>query len=294
MTAPAIEIVGLGEVLWDMLPAGRQLGGAPCNFAFHCQQLGHPSAIVSRVGADEPGRDLRAAVRRLGLSDAHLQQDEQHPTGTVQVTLDTHGVPNFTIVPAVAYDYLDWDDALETLFGNARAVCFGTLAQRHPAARATIRRALAASTDALLVYDVNLRQHFYDKQTIVASLAASRWVKLNEDELLTLTDLLGLGGATPSERLQTLRQHYGLELAALTRGEGGCLLQSDCDEIDLPGIPVRVVDTVGAGDAFTAGLVANVLEGRPLAEAADFANRLAARVAAAAGGTPLVNRACLN
>jgi fructokinase len=293
MTAPAVEIVGLGEVLWDMLPAGRQLGGAPCNFAFHCQQLGHPSAIVSRVGVDAPGRDLRAAIRQLGLSDTYLQEDAAHPTGSVQVALDANGVPDFSIVQGVAYDYLAWDDALETLFGNARAVCFGTLAQRHPAARSTIHRALAAARDALIVCDVNLRQHCYDKQTIVASLAASRWLKLNEDELLVLTDLLGLGGATPSERLQSLRQRYGLELAALTRGEGGCLLRSDRDEIELQGIPVRVVDTVGAGDAFTAGLVTNVLEGRPLAEAADFANRLAARVAAAAGGTPLVNRASL-
>jgi fructokinase len=290
MTAPAIEIVGLGEVLWDMLPAGRQLGGAPCNFAFHCQQLGHPSAIVSRVGADEPGRDLRAALQGLGLSDAYLQQDEVYPTGRVQVALDVHGVPDYTIVPQVAYDYLAWDDSLETLFGEVRAVCFGTLAQRHPEARATIRRALAAAHNALIVYDVNLRQDFYDKETIVASLAASRWVKLNEDELQVLTDLLGLAGATPSARLQVLRQRYGLELAALTRGERGCLLSSERDEIELPGVAVRVVDTIGAGDAFTAGLVASVLEGRSRAEAAGFANRLAACVAAAAGGTPLVPR----
>jgi fructokinase len=291
MAQTGVEIIGLGEVLWDMLPAGRQLGGAPCNFAFHCQQLGHPSAIVSRVGADELGRDLRASLQQLGLSDAYLQEDVEHPTGTVQVALDTHGVPDFTIVPGVAYDYLAWDDALEALFTQARAVCFGTLAQRHPVARATIRRSLAAAHDALIVYDVNLRQDFYDKETMVSSLAASRWVKLNEDELQVLTDLLGLAGATPSERLQALRQRGGLELAALTRGERGCLLRSERDEIDLPGIPVRVVDTVGAGDAFTAGLVASVLEGRPLAEAAEFANRLAARVAAAAGGTPLVPRA---
>src|SRR6266481_6981115 len=140
-----IEVVGLGEVLWDLLPAGRQLGGAPCNFAFHCQQLGHPSAIVSRVGTDELGRELRAAVRRLGLTDAHLQDDADHPTGTVPVRIDEHGVPTFTITRDVAFDYLTWDDALESLFANARAVCFGTLTQRHPVARATIRRAVAAA-----------------------------------------------------------------------------------------------------------------------------------------------------
>ncbi len=281
--------MGLGEVLWDLLPAGQQLGGAPCNFAFHCQQLGHASAIVSRVGADELGRELRTAVRRLGLSDAHLQDDAEHPTGTVPVRIDEHGVPTFTITRDVAFDYLVWDDALESLCASARAVCFGTLAQRHPVAGATIRRAVAAAGNALVVYDVNLRQDFYDRETIASSLAASRWVKLNEDELQVLRGLLGLAERTPAQALAELRQRYGLELAALTRGERGCLLRSAREEIDVPGIPVRVVDTVGAGDAFTAGLVARVLEGRSLAEAAAFANGLAARVAAAPGGTPVVS-----
>src|SRR3954454_15754597 len=153
----AIAIIGLGEVLWDLLPAGRQLGGAPCNFAFHCRQLGHASAIVSRIGSDELGRELRDAVRRLELPDAYLQDDAQHPTGTVQVALDDRGVPAFTITPEVAYDYLAWHAELGALLTAARAVCFGTLAQRQPAARATILRALAAAPGALIVYDVNLR-----------------------------------------------------------------------------------------------------------------------------------------
>jgi fructokinase len=287
MTAEGVEVVGLGEVLWDLLPGGRQLGGAPGNFAFHCQQLGHPAAVVSRVGADELGRDLRAAVRALGLSDAWLQQDADHATGTVRVELDERGVPAFTITPDVAYDYLAWDAGLEALFGQARAACFGTLAQRHTVARATIRRAVAAARGALVVYDVNLRQDFYSPEVIEASLAASRWVKLNEDELGVLRQLFGLAGRTDAESLEELRRRYDLQLAALTRGERGCLVRSGREAVDLPGMPVRVVDTVGAGDAFTAGLVAATLEGRPLAEAADRANRLAARVAASAGGTPL-------
>lgn len=286
----AIEVVGLGEVLWDLLPAGRQLGGAPCNFAFHCQQLGHPSTIVSRVGADELGRELRMAVRQLGLSDVYLHDDADHPTGTVPVRIDPQGVPTFTITREVAFDYLGWDDALESLCANARAVCFGTLAQRHPVARATIRRAVAAASNALIIYDVNLRQDFYDRETIESSLYASRWVKLNEDELHVLRGLLGLAEGTPAQALTELRHRYGLQLAALTRGERGCLLRSENEEIDLPGIPVKVVDTVGAGDAFTAGLVAHVLEGRPIGEAATFANGLAARVAAAAGGTPVLSQ----
>ncbi len=290
MTAPG-AILGLGEVLWDLLPAGRQLGGAPCNFAFHCHQLGHPAAVVSRVGADALGGEARAALGRLGLTDAHLQEDAEHPTGTVAVALDEGGVPTFTITPEVAYDYLAWHDELEALFSSARAVCFGTLAQRRPVARATIRRALAAARTALVVYDVNLRQKFYSREVIEASLAASGWVKLNEDELEVLRPLLGLSATAPAAALEELRRRYGLALAILTRGARGCLLRSERDEIDLPGLAVRVVDTVGAGDAFTAGLVVGSLEGRRLADAAGLANRLAARVAAAAGGTPIVRRA---
>jgi fructokinase len=290
MGPPAVEIVGVGEVLWDLLPGGRQLGGAPFNFAFHCHQLGHASAMVSRVGADEPGREIRAAVRGLGLSDAFLQEDAEHPTGTVTVALDEQGQPAFTITEDVAYDHLAWDARLEALFGQARAVCFGTLVQRHETARATVRRALEAARGAVVVYDINLRQHFYSKEVIEASLAASRWVKLNEDELAVLRDLLGLAGGTAPAMLTDLRRRYALELAALTRGERGCLVQTDAEAVDLPGLRVGVVDTIGAGDSFTAGLLASVLEGKPLADAAAFANRLAARVAASAGGTPRIAR----
>jgi fructokinase len=293
MTDERVEIVGLGEVLWDLLPAGRQPGGAPFNFAFHCHQLGHTSAIVSRVGADELGRDLRAAVRRLGLSDAYLQEDPEHPTGTVTVALDGRGQPTFTITEGVAYDYLAWDERLHELCARARAVCFGTLAQRHPAARATIRQALRAAAGAVVVYDINLRQHYHSREIIEDSLSASRWVKLNDDELQQLGDMLGLPGGTASASLAGLRARYGLELAALTRGERGCLVLADGTEIDLPGVPVEVADTVGAGDAFTAGLLAGVLEGKTVADAAAFANRLAARVAASQGGTPLLDRAAI-
>ncbi len=290
MTTMPIEIVGLGEILWDLLPAGRQLGGAPFNFAFHCHRLGNAAAIVSRVGADEMGREIRQAVRAAGLSDAWVQEDPAHPTGTVTVAVDARGQPAFHITPDVAYDHLAWDDRWTALFGQAQVVCFGTLVQRHPVALDAVQRALRAAGNALVVYDVNLRQHYYRREVVEASLAASRWVKLNDDELQVLRGLFGLRGATPSALLADLRRRHGLELAALTRGADGCLLQTDDEEIAVPGVAVTVVDTVGAGDAFTAGLAVYVLEGRPLADAAAFANRLAARVAAAAGGTPLIDR----
>ncbi len=284
-------ILGLGEVLWDLLPGGRQLGGAPFNFAFHCHQLGQPAAVVSRLGADALGREARAAVRGLGLDDALVQQDEHHPTGTVSVALDESGQPTYTIHEDVAWDHLSWGPALEAAVSSARAVCFGTLAQRHPAARATVRRALSAARNALVVCDVNLRQHFWSPELVEESFRASRWAKLNDGELAVLADAFGLAGASESELLSALRKRCGLELVALTRGAKGCLVQTDDEEVSAPGRPVRVVDTVGAGDAFTAGLLCCVLEGRSVAEAAAFANRFAARVAGSAGGTPRVNRA---
>lgn len=290
MRPPAGAIVGVGEVLWDLLPSGRQLGGAPFNFVFHCHQLGHPAVMVSRVGRDDLGREIRSALVERGLTDAFLQEDPDRPTGTVHVALGDGGQPQFTIVEDVAYDHLTPEPAWDALFVQAVAVCFGTLVQRDPVGRSAVHRALGLARNALTVCDVNLRQHFYDRPTLEASLRASRWVKLNDDELVVLRDLLQLRGKTPSVTLRDLRRRFEVELACMTRGEHGCLVQTDDEEIAVPGQPVEVVDTVGAGDAFTAGLLVTTLEGRPLGEAAEFANRLAGRVAASAGGTPTVDR----
>jgi len=286
---PAAQIVGLGEVLWDILPAGRQIGGAPFNFVFHCHQLGHSAVMVSRVGADELGREARAQVRALGLTDDLIQEDADHPTGTVSVAVDEQGQPTFTIHEG-AYDYLAWQPELESVLVHARAVCFGTLIQRHPTARATVERALRSAGNALIIFDVNLRQDFWSREVIEASLRACRWAKLNDSELGVLRDLLGLAGQSEPATLADLRKRYDIELAALTRGEQGCLVQTDDEEVSVPGRKVQVVDTVGAGDAFTAGLLCCVLEGKTVAEAAVFANRLAARVAGSAGGTPTIER----
>jgi fructokinase len=293
MAGTSAEIVGLGEILWDLLPAGRQLGGAPFNFTFHCHQLGRASVMVSRIGADDLGRDIRDAVRQLGLCDTYLQEDAQHPTGTVDVKLDATGQPSYIINPEVAYDYLAWDDTLQSLIGGAQAICFGTLIQRSPVARATIQRVLQTARGRLVVYDINLRQQFYTREIIEASLRACRWVKLNSDELAVLRQLFGLTRPGDSGGLSELRTRFDVELACLTRGAHGCLVQTADEEIVVPGLPVKVVDTVGAGDSFTAGLLVYALEGRPLADAAVFANRLAARVAGSAGGTPRLDRSAI-
>jgi fructokinase len=290
MQPPAGAIVGVGEVLWDLLPTGRQLGGAPFNFVFHCHQLGQTAVMVSRVGRDGLGLEIRAALARRGLTDAFLQHDPDHPTGTVPVTVGAGGQPQFTITENVAFDHLTPEPAWDALFGQAVAVCFGTLVQRNPAGRAAVQEALARARNALTICDINLRQQYFDRATVEASLRACRWVKLSDDELVVLQKLLQLQGRTPSGTLRDLRRRFAVELACVTRGERGCLVQADDEEIVVPGRPVAVVDTVGAGDAFTAGLLVTTLEGRPLVDAAMFANRLAGRVAASAGGTPVIDR----
>jgi fructokinase len=284
------SIVGLGEVLWDLLPSGKVLGGAPFNFTFHCHQLGQSAVMVSRVGRDETGQQIRDAMRDHGLDDSFIQDDSEHPTGTVGVELDSSGQPSFTIHPG-AWDYLAWDSRLEALLGQAHAVCFGTLIQRNAGARATVHRALRAAQNALIVYDVNLRGDFFTREVLEESLHASRWVKLNDGELAVLKTMFDLAGTSESAIVAHLRQRFGAELVALTRGEHGCLVQTADEEVAINGVRVQVVDAIGAGDAFTAGLVCAVLEGLSVANAARFANRLAACVAARAGGTPRLKRA---
>jgi fructokinase len=259
-------IVALGELLWDLLPTGPRAGGAPFNFAFHCHQLGHPAVIVSRVGADELGRRLRAEVRRLGLGDDYIQTDPDHPTGTVQVVLDAAGQPAYTIAEGVAWDFIAWESRLEGLAVSARAVCFGTLAQRAPESRSTVRRVVA----------LNLRPPFDSPETIREAMDLADWLKLNEHE---------------AGRLPTGFDPSSLDLACFTRGADGCLVRTPTEAVDVPGIPVRVADTIGAGDAFTAALLTQHLEGKPLREAARFANAYAAVVASKVGGTPSVTRA---
>jgi len=287
-------IIGLGEVLWDLLPAGPRAGGAPFNFAFHCHQLGHPAAIVSRVGNDALGDALRAEVRRLGMTDEFIQIDRDHPTGTVEVQVDAAGQPRYTIAPNAAWDFLDWSDQFEQLIQSARAVCFGTLAQRNAVSRETIRRFVASfSRPRIKVCDLNLRAPFIDSRIIDHSIGLADWLKVNDSEWAMVAKPpkdanVAMLPDGPSHRWLAER---GLALACVTRGENGCVVWTDREVVELPGIKVAVADTVGAGDAFTAGLLTQILEGQSLPEAARFANALAAQVAARPGGTPRIDRA---
>jgi fructokinase len=281
-------IVGIGEVLWDVYPDGRKVaGGAPFNFAFHCHQLGHPAAIVSRVGDDDLGRELRERVRELGLSDAYIQTDREHATGTVQVKLDSNAVPTYTITENVAWDHLAWDDTLDALSKTCRAICFGTLAARDEGTRFTVQRLLTTHRDHTLekiVYDVNLRSD--DIPDFVRwGVRKADWVKMNDDEFVRLRDWLADAGVPLEQFID------GPNTLIVTRGERGCLITGNDGGASSLGVRANVVDTVGAGDAFTAAMVCLHLEGKPMPECARFAVHYAARVCEHPGGTPRIDRA---
>lgn len=287
-------IVGLGEVLWDLLPGGKQLGGAPANFAYMATLLGDRGIIASRAGSDAPGREALYQLNALGVTTSHIQLDETHPTGTVQVRVNEDGQPEFTINENVAWDFLEWTRQWEILAAQADAVCFGTLAQRSPHSCDTIHRFLRATRlDALRVFDVNLRQSFYSAEILSESLKLSNIVKLNHEELPRVAEILKLGGRGENAWAHRLIQVFGLDLVCVTRGARGSLLVTDADLIEHPGLQVTVTDTVGAGDAFTAALTYCYLRGVSLEKINEAANRVAAWVATRAGATPPVEQGVL-
>lgn len=272
------EIVAIGEILWDIFPDEKRIGGAPANFAYYISRLGAKAALVSRVGQDSLGVQAFAACRAAGLVTDFIQKDLSHPTGTVRVELDDQGIPKFQIEKDVAWDYLEEEEALISLVERAGALCFGTLAQRHQKSRRVIQQLLARSGDGCLkVLDINLREPFFDGQVIEFSLQAADVLKLNSDELKTISRLFSLRGEE-SQVLGALMERFSLQVIALTLGSKGSLIITRDGESRHPGYLVNVVDTVGAGDAFTAGLVEGLLRGMKLDEISKLANQLASFV----------------
>ena len=283
---PPPLIVGIGEILWDMLPAGKQLGGAPANFAYHAKALGADAAVVSRVGDDAPGREILARLDALGVNRSHVSVDPRHPTGRVDVRLDAAGVPEYVIHAPAAWDFLPLDGALLDLAARADAVCYGSLALRADRSAETITAFVEAATAGLRVFDVNLRPPFVDGEVIDSLLPLSHVLKLNDAELPQVAELLGVKGDGPAA-IRTLFDRYPLRVIALTRGPAGSVLYArDGDTVDYPGLITNVVDTVGAGDAFTAALVTGLLRGDDLDAINVAANRLAAYVCSRRGATP--------
>lgn len=278
-------VIGLGEILWDCFPDERRPGGAPANFAFHAGQLGLQGVVLSRVGTDELGDEFIQYLSKHGLSDQYVQRDPEHPTGQVRVEF-VDGDPQYTFVDDVAWDYLEFTPETAVLCSKAAAICFGTLAQRNRDSQAMIYNCLrAAPVDAWKIYDINLRPPFYSKETIESSLLLANALKLNEDEVTYLAENFGL--PTEIEPFAAeVQRYFGLKAVCITLGGDGCLLARGDEQSRQPGIPIEIVDTVGAGDSFTAAVAHGLVHQKSVAEIAAFANQVAALVASSAGAMP--------
>lgn len=279
-------IVGIGEVLWDMLPEGPQIGGAPANFAYHVTQFGMPGCIVSAVGRDDLGKGIIGSLAEKGIDCEIAEVD--YPTGTVAVTLDAAGVPQYDIACDVAWDNIPFGSRLAELAQGAAAVCFGSMAQRSEMSRLTIRRFLdALPADALIVFDINLRQHFYDRAIIEDSLRRCNVLKINDEELEIVGRMFGYGhDGDFRESCRRLLDDFGLRMVILTCGANGSYLFSRDEESFMPTPVVDVADTVGAGDSFTAAFIASLLQGRSMAEAHAKAVETSAFVCSRKGAMP--------
>ena len=278
--------VGLGELLWDMLPEGRQIGGAPFNFARHCNQLGLEGFPVSQIGIDELGNETVSLLKDWGITPDFVSRDPQHETGTVNIRLDNQGKPNYEIRDDAAWDFIQHNLLLEQLAPKVDIVCFGTLAQRSDASRFTIYSFLdRMSSDAIKLFDVNLRQHFYSIGSIEASLERASILKLSDEELPVLKNAFSLSGSVEVQ-LSELKNRFELKLIAYTRGAEGSLLIDGSGTDDHPGTTITTIDTIGAGDSFSATLCAGLLQGLPLAQLNENANQVAAYVCSQRGATP--------
>jgi fructokinase len=278
--------IGIGEILWDLLPSGKLLGGAPGNVAAMATQLGLHGMVVSAVGDDPYGREILEQMDRNGVDRSGIRTLKDLTTGVVDVTLDSAGVPSFSIRQPAAWDAIVFDNELERVAQSADAVVFGTLAQRDPRSRTGITEFLrAVRPGCLKVCDVNFRPPFVSEAIIIDSLNLADVVKLNDAELPTVAKMLGLEGDV-STLLRDLRARFDLDLVVYTMGDKGSRMISSRYEGSHPGFKAQVVDTVGAGDSFIAVVTVGLLLGLDLDRIQDLANRVAAFVCSKAGGTP--------
>lgn len=289
-------VVGLGEALFDCLPEGRKLGGAPANFAYHVSQFGLNGCAISAIGDDELGKEIIEKFKAVNLN--HILPVVEQPTGTVKVTLDDKGIPQYDICLGVAWDNIPFTDRMLDVARNAEAICFGSLAQRSLISRTTIHAFLdAAPEDALRVFDINLRQHWYTHEVIVESLRRANVLKINDEELdVVATMLLGVSNETgklitedaEKTRLvcRDLIAKYDLQMLILTCGAIGSYVFTPTEESYVVTPKVKVADTVGAGDSFTGAFVAQILKGKSVREAHEKAVRVSAFVCTQHGAMP--------
>ena len=282
-------VVGMGEALWDVLPDGKKIGGAPANFAYHVSQFGLPSCVVSAVGEDALGREIVENFTSKGLN--HLIETVPYPTGTVQVEIDQAGIPQYEIKENVAWDNIPYTALLERLAQRTRAVCFGSLAQRNVVSRNTIDRFLDAmprTDDSLVVFDVNLRQGFYNEDILRSSMERCNILKINDEELIAVSRMFGYPGIDLQDKCWILLGKYNLKMLILTCGINGSYVFTPGNVSFQPTPKVEVADTVGAGDSFTASFISGILKGRSVAEAHSCAVRTSAFVCTRPGAMPIL------
>ena len=285
--AAKYTIVGLGELLWDVFPNRKELGGAPANFAYMTSLLGDEGVVASRVGRDRLGNAAARRLAKLGLSQEWLQLDTKKPTGTVKVQVFEDGQPKFQIAEDVAWDNFEWTSQWQALAGRTAAVCFGSLAQRSERSRETIRLFLQnLRPNALKVFDVNLRQTFFSADILRESAKLADIMKVNQDELPQVAQLLGYKSNAKETAAPWLLRTCGLKLVCITEGPSGSSLVAADGLHRHPGFPTEVADTVGAGDAFTAALIHHYLRGATLDDMNEAANRMGSWVASQVGATP--------
>ena len=277
-------VVGLGEVLWDILPSGPRLGGAPTNFAAYAAALGANACGVSAVGTDELGDRAESELKQLSVDTSYLSQVDA-PTGTVQVDL-SNGQPSYSITENVAWDKCSWSPTLGSFAASVDAVCFGTLFQRSAASRNTWKEFLGATAESCLrVFDVNLRQTFYSDDFVMESLKLANYLKLSNEELPEVARIVGMS-CERETFAKSMMENFELQMLMLTAGKAGSFLFTSDESSYVESEDVDVIDTVGAGDAFAAAVVTGVLGNRPLAELHQTASKLAGSVCGIAGAMP--------
>jgi fructokinase len=288
-------ILSFGEMLWDLLPTGPVLGGAPFNLAYRLCALGDRALIVTRLGRDRPGNQAMAQIIDLDMDASFVQRDNHHPTGTVEVKLDEKGNPDFSIVREVAYDYIEPNFELMELAASAQCFCFGTLVQRSPVSALTLQRLLGVAGKGPRFLDLNLRQDCYDWQSITFSIGHASVLKMNADEARGVAFGYDLPGRSVPDLCAALVERCGLKCCIVTLGEHGAFAASaDGQKVYVPGYQVEVADTCGAGDAFSAGFLHAYLSKEPISECCKLGTAFGAMVACQKGATEPISRKDLN
>ncbi|MFO7935675.1 MAG: carbohydrate kinase [Bacteroidales bacterium] len=283
------RVIGIGELLWDVLPEGKQLGGAPCNFVYHAQKQGAEGYVLSAVGDDKYGGEILEVLKSKSISPDLVQVNDK-PTSTVDVILNEQGIPEYTIHENVAWDFICYNETIERKLSETDMVCFGTLAQRNVISRNAIEKILdTCHPDTLRVYDVNLRQHYFSQPIVENSLMLCNVLKVNEEELPVICGMVGIKSGDEEERAVHLMRRYDLKLVALTKGINGSLLVTPKDRSFLPTPGVDVRDTVGAGDAFTAAMAVGYANNVSLKNLHQQAVEISAYVCTREGAMPEYN-----